>query len=272
MKESHKDKAVEALLEYFIDEEKRHEYYQFFKELSNMYEIISPDASLRPFINDYETLARIYKILKEAYDSNTPIDKEFAKKTAQLVQQHTKIAGIKATFDIYEINEDTLRKLEESKVSDTEKIFNLVKSIQEHIKKEASKSPYLISIGEKVELIVELYKQRQKNTQQTLEELKKLTEDINSAKKEQIEKNMSTEIFAIYWILKKEGFTKAEEMANKMQDVLENNPYWYKSDMQEKTFRQELYKVLLSSGEADTEKVFSVVSKIIDTFKRSVEK
>ncbi len=265
------DKEIEALLEYFIDEEKRHEYYQFFKELSNMYEIISPDAFLRPFINDYETLAIIYKILKEAYDSNTPVDKEFTKKTAQLVQQHTKIAGIKATFDIYEINEDTLRKLEESKVSDTEKIFNLVKSIQEHIKKEASKSPYLISIGEKVELITELYKQRQKNTQQTLEELKKLTEDINSAKKEQIEKNMSTEIFAIYWILKKEGFTKAEELANKMQDVLSNNPYWYKSDKQERTVRQKLYQVLITSGEVEVEKVSSIASKIIDTLKKGVK-
>ncbi len=182
------DKEIEAILEYFRDEGKRHEYYQFFKDLSDMYEIISPDAFLRPFMEDYEKLARIYRILKEAYESNTSIDKELPKKTAQLVQQYTKSGGVKLSLDIYEINEDTLRKIEESKVSDTEKVFNLIKSIQEHIKKESSKSPYLISIGEKVERIVELYKQKQKSTQETLEELKKLTEEIDSAKKEQIEK------------------------------------------------------------------------------------
>ncbi len=70
----------------------------------------------------------------------------------------------------------------------------------------------------------------------------------------------------------KEGFTKAEELANKMQDVLENNPYWYKSEKQEQTFRQQLYKVLLSSGKADVEKVLSIASKIVDILKRSVEK
>ncbi len=105
----------------------------------------------------------------------------------------------------------------------------------------------------------------------SVKELKKLTEDINSAKKEQIEKNMSTEIFTIYWILKKEGFTKAEELANKMQDVLSNNPYWYKSDKQERTVRQKLYQVLITSGEVEVEKVSSIASKIIDTLKRSVK-
>jgi len=36
------DKAVEAVLEYFRDEEKRQEYYKLFRKLSSMYEIIRP--------------------------------------------------------------------------------------------------------------------------------------------------------------------------------------------------------------------------------------
>ncbi len=266
------DKKIEAILEYFRDEEKRHEYYQFFSDLSDMYEIISPDAFLRPFMEDYETFARIYKILKEAYEPNTLIDKEFTKKTAQLVQQHAKVGEIKPSLDIYEINEDTLRKIEESKVGDTEKVFNLIKSIRHYINKESLKSPYLISIGKRVERILESYKERQKNTQETLEELKKLTEEINSARKEEVEKNMPVEIFSIYWILKEEGFTKAEELANQMQDVLDNNPYWYKSNTQERTVLQELYLVLIQSGEADVEKVSNIASKIIDTLKKGVKK
>ncbi len=43
-KESVKNNAVEALLEHFHDEEKRQEYYEFFRELSDIYEILSPDA------------------------------------------------------------------------------------------------------------------------------------------------------------------------------------------------------------------------------------
>ncbi len=50
-----RDKAVEIIIQHFRDGEKREEYYNFFKELSDMYEIISPDAFLRPYIENYCT-------------------------------------------------------------------------------------------------------------------------------------------------------------------------------------------------------------------------
>lgn len=46
------DKAVEAVLEHFLDENKRHDFYKFFKEISTIYEILSPDAFLRPYVDD----------------------------------------------------------------------------------------------------------------------------------------------------------------------------------------------------------------------------
>ncbi len=173
------------MLEYFRNEEKRHEYHKFFKEISSIYDILSPDRFLRPYIEDFETLARMYRILKEAYEPGISIDKEFSRKTAQLVQEYTKSSKIKFGLEVYEINENTLRKIEESKTSSTEKVFNLLKSIEKTIKDNISRTPYLISIGEKAELIARRYKERQKNTQETLEELKKFIEEINSARKEQ---------------------------------------------------------------------------------------
>ncbi|HPQ13332.1 MAG TPA: HsdR family type I site-specific deoxyribonuclease, partial [Paludibacteraceae bacterium] len=84
------DKAVETLLNYFLDEEIRNEYYRFFKELSTVYEIISPDAFLRDYLEDYETLSRMYQILRENYDRGIDINKDFTRKTIELVKKHTK--------------------------------------------------------------------------------------------------------------------------------------------------------------------------------------
>ena len=53
-----KDKAVESVLEHFRNDNKRQEYYEFFKELSIIYEILSPDAFLRPYINEFDTLGK----------------------------------------------------------------------------------------------------------------------------------------------------------------------------------------------------------------------
>jgi len=122
-----KDKAVEAILDYFKDEVKRQEFYEFFKEISDIYEVISPDAFLRPYIEDFDTLARMFKILKEAYEPGIIIDKEFTRKTAKLVQEYTYSGKIKSSLEIYEIDENTLKRIEEDNSSDTEKVFNLIR-------------------------------------------------------------------------------------------------------------------------------------------------
>lgn len=84
IKDKSSDKSVETLLEYFLDEEKRQEFYQFFKELSGIYEILSPDEFLRPYLQDYETLTRMYQIVRECYEPKTSVDKELTKKNCKV--------------------------------------------------------------------------------------------------------------------------------------------------------------------------------------------
>ncbi len=46
------DKDVDTLIEHFRDPERRKEFFKEYKEIEMLYEIISPDAFLRPFIED----------------------------------------------------------------------------------------------------------------------------------------------------------------------------------------------------------------------------
>jgi len=266
-----KDKAVEAVLEYFRDEQKRKLYYEFYKELADIYEILSPDAFLRPYIKHYDTLTRMYKILKEAYEPGLVVDKEFTRKTAKLVQEYTRTEEIKSTLEIYEINENTLKKIEESQVSDTEKIFNLLKSIEKTVNLEFKHNPYLLSIGQRAEMISVFFKQRQKDTEETLEDLKKIISEINAAKKEQAEKKMSPDIFSIYWILKKEEeLPRAEDIANYIKPVLEEHPYWRTSEKHERKIREELYKIF-GKNNIKVKKAVELCNKILNILK-SAEK
>jgi hypothetical protein len=181
------DKAVEAVLQHFMDEEKRFEFYQLFEEISDIYEIMSPDKFLRPYLEDMETLARMYRILREAFEPGISVDKNFSRKTAELVQQYTRGSKIKPALDIYEINGETLRLIEESNASDTEKVFNLLRSIEQDVEENVHREPYMISIGEKAEAIAQRYKNRQMDTQETLEDVKKLIDERIAARKEQEE-------------------------------------------------------------------------------------
>ncbi len=265
------DKAVEAVLQHFMDEEKRFEFYQFFEELSDIYEIISPDKFLRPYLEDMETLARMYRILREAFEPGISVDKNFSRKTAELVQQYTRGSKIKPALDIYEINGETLRLIEESNASDTEKVFNLLRSIEQDVEENVHREPYMISIGEKAEAIAQRYKNRQMDTQETLEDVKKLIDERIAARKEQEERNMPAEIFSIFWHFKNEGMADPEEKANRMIDVLEKYPHWKKSDRHERKVKQEIYKVLIQAKVGDASRISEIVQRILREIKRGAE-
>jgi type I restriction enzyme R subunit len=213
----------------------------------------------------------MYKIVRENYERGTLIDKMFTRKTALLVQKHTTSSDIRPTLEVCEINETTLRRIEESKASETEKVFNLIKSIERTVEEQSGNSPYLFSIAEKAELLVKMYKMRQKNTQETLEELKKIIEEINDARKEQTEKNMSAENFTIYWMLKSEGFKDAEAMANEMRNLFEKYPHWQKSEKYEREIRTGIYQTITRSGVKDVKEIPEIVKKIMKTLKANRE-
>ena len=58
---------MDDLIEHFRDKERRKEFFKEFKEMEMLYEIISPDAFLRPYIDDYTSLSAIYAVVAKAY-------------------------------------------------------------------------------------------------------------------------------------------------------------------------------------------------------------
>jgi len=265
------DKAVEAVLKHFMDEKERHTFYQFFREISSIYEILSPDAFLSPYIADLEILARMYRILLEAFEKGIPVDKEFTRKTARLVQRHTKAGEIKSSLEIYEIDDNLLKKIEESSASATEKIFNLIRSIEEKVNREGQVFPVLISIGEKAELIANQFKERQRTAQETLEELKKMIEEINEARKEQASMKVAPEVFSVFWIMKNEGIEAPEEKASAMRAVFDQFPHWRTSETQERSMKQKLWGALIGkrSQGVDIPKIKEIADKIVRVLKGS---
>ncbi|AHB13468.1 type I restriction endonuclease subunit R [Dehalococcoides mccartyi] len=261
------DKAAEAALELFRDENNRQEYYGYFRELEDLYEILSPDPFLREFVEDYQRLADLYALLRSAYDNQGITDRELARKTAHLVQEHTQAGVIHEAVAIQEITPRTLRKIAESNQSDTVKVFNLLKSISKKVEDEAGKTPYLFTIGERAEAIIEAFKQRQVSTQEALKQLEELIKEINEAEKEQAERGISGEAFATLWILK-QGATSidlAENVAKQMVGILKEYPHWHTSDEQSRQIRRRLYSLL---EQANIKDIPETVEKIMSIIKR----
>ncbi|MDI3538253.1 MAG: type restriction enzyme subunit [Bacillota bacterium] len=254
------DKAAEAVLEHFRDKEVRHEFYQYFRELQDVYEILSPDPFLRPFTADYEELARMYRMLRANYEPGIPVDRDFLRKTARLVQEHTETGFIQEPNGLYRLDAATLVKIAQENRPDTVKVFNLLKAIRTLVAEEGLRSPYLIPIGERAEQIARAFEERQITTKEALQQLRFLVQEKQEAEKARQESDLSPEGFAVFWLLKREGVAKAETAARQVANAFGQFPYWERSSEQERGLRIALFKALL---EAEVERVAEFADRIM---------
>ncbi|MEM3374557.1 MAG: HsdR family type I site-specific deoxyribonuclease [Candidatus Woesearchaeota archaeon] len=261
------DKNIENILSYFIDEEKRKEFYEYYQELSSIYEIISPDQFLRPFLNDYDNLSRMCKIVKEAYEPHMLRNYEFEKKTQELVKKHVKSTLIRKELKYYEINPETISKLEKEDTSDVEKIFNLLKSIEKYVSENAIKNKYLHSIAEKAENISKEFKERQKNTIETLEELKKLVNQIALSEKEKREYKFTDREYTIFHILKENSVDYSSEKTKEIDPLFSKYPYFINNQEQERKLKQEIIKILYK--DVNHKKALDITNKLLNNYKKA---
>ena len=155
------DRGKERAIAYFEDKEGREAFFKFFRQIQDIYNILSPDAFLRPFLNDYKAIASLYALIRNAYADNPYVDRELVEKTRELLQGHTGSDNFELPGAIHELNADTLREVADSELSDTVKVLNLRKVLSKTVTEESRSKPFLISIGERADAVSEAYENRQ---------------------------------------------------------------------------------------------------------------
>lgn len=256
------DKDTDNLISYFRDKSKRKEFFKLFKEIEMLYEIISPDKFLRPYIDTYATLSAIYQVVRNAYAKRVQVDREFQRKTNELVQ--SKIAGTAPNFsnEFFEINEKTIQKIKDNQDNDNTRVINLIKSI-EKIADVNSDDPFLIGIKERAEAVEENYESRQLSTQEALEEIRKLYEEDVKRRKEQAEKGFDDLTFFIYKKMLENKIKNAEEITKEIKGEFVNHPNWKSSEKDLRELRQAVYFALLAE-EDDIDKAANLVDELFN--------
>jgi type I restriction enzyme, R subunit len=256
------DKDTDNLIEHFRDKSKRKEFFKLYKEVEMLYEIISPDKFLRPWIDKYATLSSIYQVVRNAYAKRVLVDREFQRKTNELIQ--SKITGTTPAFrnDFFEINEKTIDKIKDTQDNDNTRVINLVKSIERIAEKE-SDDPFLIGIKERAEAVEERYEDRQISTQEALDEIKKIYQEEIKRKKEQAEKGFDGLTFFIYRTLLDKNIKNAEIITKQIKDEFLNHPNWKASDKELRELRKAVYFAFLSE-EDDIDKAANLIDELFN--------
>lgn len=255
------DKVVEAAIEYFGDKEKRDAFFKFYRELESLYEIISPDAFLSPYIEDFGLLSQLFKIIRNAFAPPSVVDRDFVRKTANLVRERVGAEGLDKTLPLYEINERLIDELKKKHQSSTVRVINLIRTIRKHIADNEDDEPYLIDIGERAEAIREMFENRQISTEKALEELAKIVKEITEAKTARESKKLDIQSFTTFWVLKEQGLDNHEALSRDVSKCFADSPNWDCNGEERRTLKTALYRLLIKTPLGD--KMMNVVDRLL---------
>jgi type I restriction enzyme R subunit len=261
------DKDVDNLLEHFRDQDRRKEFFKEYKEIEMLYEIISPDAFLRPYIDRYATLSSIYVVVRNAYTKNVYVDRAFQKKTNQLVQEHIGAEKLVAVSEFVTIDEKTIDLIKRQKGGDSTKVINLVKSI-EKAAEENSADPFLVALSERAAAVQAAFEDRQKGTAEALEELLQEVEQNEKRKKEQAAKGLDAVGYFVLRKLTEDGIKNAEAVSRKVAESFTKFPNWQRSEGELRELRKQVTFALLRE-EDEVEKVTAIVDALFTLLRKS---
>jgi hypothetical protein len=119
----------------FLEPEARKAFFDCYKDIEALWEILSSSPELRDHIATFKRLAQLYAAVRNAYANKVGYEADLAYKTRRLVQENATQEGLgrltkSVTFDL-----KTLEALRGKKGSDEGKVFNLVRGLQKEMRR-----------------------------------------------------------------------------------------------------------------------------------------
>ncbi len=260
------DKDVDTLIEHFRDPERRKEFFKEYKEIEMLYEIISPDAFMRPFIEDYISLSAIYWVVRKTYTKRVMVDRDFQKKTNQLVQEKIGSYGIEQAGSFIKINAETVKLINKATSGKETKIINLVKSIEKQAEEESD--PNLITMAERARAVQDSFESCQISTAEALEELLKEVKNNDARIKEQTRKGLDGLAYFVYRTVLGAGVKNAESVSREIEQAFSEFPQWGKSESAFREFRKQVTVAIYKQID-DPKRVAAIVDDLFTLLEKA---
>jgi type I restriction enzyme, R subunit len=235
----------------FLEPEPRKAFFEAFKEIENLWEILSPSKELVDHIGTYRRLTQLYAAVRNAYAEKVGFVADLAYKTRHLIEEAATQEGLgrltkSVTFDV-----KTLEALRLDKGSDEGKVFNLVRGLQKEIDDDADAAPVLQPLKDRAERILKDLESRNTTGLAAIDLLAALAVERDAAVKAAKESGLSAKAFSVYWLLRNEAALKAAgvdpmDIARETDALMARFPNASVNPDEQRRLRAALYRPLLS--------------------------
>ena len=252
----------------FLDPEPRQAFFEVYKEIEALWEILSPSPELRDHIVTYKQLAQLYAAVRNAYTSRVDYVMDLANKTRSLIQDGAIQQGLgyptkTVTFDVR-----TLEALRGESGSDEAKVFNLVRGLHREVEEDRDSASVLRPLKDRAEQILKDLEERKTTGLAAMDLLADIAREKDAAAKAAKDSGLSPRAFGVYWTLKNDpgfGITgiAAMDLARETEDLLTRFPNAAVNSDEQRRLRMVLYRLLLRLDREERSRVVKLILSIL---------
>lgn len=252
----------------FLDKDERKTFFGLYKEIESLWEILSPSAELRPYIDTFQQLATLYATVKNAYAEKVGFIADLAYKTRQLVEKNAVQSGLGQIVKTVTFDVRTLESLKGNSDSDEGKVFNLVRGLQKEIDDDPNTAPILQPLKDRAEKIIKDLEDRKVTGMAAMDLLTALAKEKETALNEAKASGFSNKAFGVFWTLRndkalKDAGVDAKELSKESEALLTRFPNAAVNVDEERRLRTGLYRPLLKVLKDDRARIVDLIIKIL---------
>lgn len=252
----------------FLTPEARKAFFESYKEIEALWEILSPDSALRDHIATYKQLSQLYAAVRNAYAEKVGFVADLAYKTRRLIEESAEQHGLgrltkTVTFDVA-----TLKSLRGEDGPDEGKVFNLVRGLQHEIDEDPAAAPVLQPLKDRAERILKNLEDRTTTGLAAMDQLAALAIEKEEAMKAARDSGLSARAFAVAWVLRDDSAFKAVGidpmmLAKDAEELLDRFPNASVNADEQRKLRAALYKPLLALEQNERARIVDLIVRLL---------
>lgn len=233
-----------------LDPKARKAFFESYKEIEALWEVLSPSPELRDHITTYKRLAQLYATVRNAYAESTGFLGDLAYKTRRLVEESATQEGLgrltkTVTFDV-----ETLEGLRNEPGTDEGKVFNLVRGFQKEVDEDPNAVPVLQTLKDRAERILKDLEARKTTGLAAMDLLAAIAREKEEAIRAAKESGLSPRAFGVFWALKDDEALRSagispKELAQECDPLLARFPNANVNADEKRQMKALLYRPLL---------------------------
>lgn len=253
----------------FIDPEARKTFFEDYKDIEALWEILSPSAELRDHITTYKRLSQLYAAVRNAYSESGSFLGDLEYKTRRLIESSAEQEGLGRIAKVVTFDVATLEQLKGDDGPDEGKVYNLLRGLRKEMDDDPAKAVVLRALKERADQVIKNLEERKVTGMAAMDEIAALVVEKDEARKAAEKSGLTDVGFAVHWQLSRDEGLKTAGLdtiavAREVETLLGKFPNWVENADEQRRLRLNLYKPVIKLPDEQRKAAVEQIMQVLE--------